>query len=112
MESMPASFSRSSVFASAELRALGEIADLDHGERLQMHLRKALLQAAQHLAVPIERQFGMQAADDVKFGDGFAVAVAGASPTPARATWCRPSDPWRACRTRTAGNWRRTRRWD
>ena len=37
-----------------------------------MHLRKALLQAAQHLAIPVERQLRMQPADDVEFGDRFA----------------------------------------
>ena len=67
-------------FALADLAALREIADLDHGEGFQVHLRKALLQAAQHLAVPIESQLRMQAAHDVKFGDGFAVALAGLVP--------------------------------
>src|ERR1700733_3279003 len=52
--------------ANAQLRAVGEESDLDHGEGLQMNLRVALLQAAQHLAIPIERQFRMQAADNVK----------------------------------------------
>ena len=42
--------------------------------------RKALLQAAQHLAVPIQRQLRMQPAHDVKFGDGFAPAFARALP--------------------------------
>ena len=41
-----------------------------------MHLRKALLQAAQHLAVPVERQLRMQSADDVELGDRFAPALA------------------------------------
>ena len=45
-----------------------------------MHLRKALFQAAQHLAVPVQRQLGMQAAHDVEFGDGFAIALAGLVP--------------------------------
>ena len=67
-------------FADGDLRALREVADLHHGERLQVHLREALLQAAQHLAVPVERQFGMQAADDVEFGDRLAPAFAGAVP--------------------------------
>ena len=79
-ESMPASRSRSSTLADGDLRALREVADLDHGERLQVHLREALLQAAQHLAVPVERQLGMQPADDVELGDGFAPALAGALP--------------------------------
>ena len=57
-----------------------KISDLHHRERLQMDLRKPLLQAAQHLAIPIERQLRMQAAHDVELGDRFAVAVAGAFP--------------------------------
>jgi len=54
-----------------QLAALGEVGNLYHGESLQVHFGKALFQAAQHLAVPIERQFGVQAADDVEFGDRF-----------------------------------------
>src|SRR5579862_5547983 len=45
-----------------------------------MHLRKASLQAAKHLAIPVEREFGMQAAHDMKFGDGFTVAISGLMP--------------------------------
>ena len=41
---------------------------------------KALLQAAQHLAVPFQRQFRMQPAHDVEFGDGFAPPLARAMP--------------------------------
>ena len=41
-----------------------------------MHLREALLQAAQHLAIPVERQLRMQSADDVKLGDRFGPASA------------------------------------
>ena len=41
-----------------------------------MHLREALLQAAQHLAIPVERQLGMKSADDVELGDRFAPASA------------------------------------
>ena len=43
-------------------------------------LRKALLEAAQHLAEPVQRQFRVQSADDVEFGDGLAPAFAGALP--------------------------------
>ncbi len=67
-------------FALADLAALREIADLDHGEGLQVDLRKALLQAAQHLAVPVERQLRMQAAHDVEFGNGFRVTMPGLFP--------------------------------
>ena len=59
---------------------LREVGDLHHRERLQVHLRKALLQAAQHLAVPVERQLRMQPADDVELGDRLAPALAGAVP--------------------------------
>ena len=45
-----------------------------------MHLRKALLQAAQHLAIPVQRQLRMQPAHDVELGDGLAPAFAGAVP--------------------------------
>src|SRR5207249_6178321 len=41
----------------AQLGSLRQVSDLDHGERFQVHLREALLQAAQHLAIPIQRQF-------------------------------------------------------
>src|SRR5439155_9002590 len=47
-----------------------------HGEGVEVHLRKTLLQAAQHLAVPVERQLGMQTAHDVEFGDGFGPTLA------------------------------------
>ena len=40
-----------------------------------MHLREAQLQAAQHLAIPVERQFGMKSADDVELGDRFASSL-------------------------------------
>ena len=66
--------------ANRDLGALREVADLHHGEGLQMHLREALLEAAQHLAIPVERQFRMQSADDVKLGDGLTPALAGAMP--------------------------------
>src|SRR5271165_7688233 len=39
--------------ADGDLSALGKIGDLDHGEGLQMDLRVALLQTADHLAEPI-----------------------------------------------------------
>ena len=79
-ESMPASRRRSSVSRTEILWRARQIGDLHHREGFQMHLRKALLQAAQHLAVPIQRQLRMQAADDVKLGDRFAPAFAGAMP--------------------------------
>ena len=51
---------------------------LDHRERLQVHLRKALLQAANQVEVIIERKIGMQPADDVKFRGAFGHALRGA----------------------------------
>ena len=80
MESMPASRSRSSVSRIGDLRAPRQVRDLDHREGLQMHLREALLEAAQHFAVPVQSQLRMQSADDVELGDGFAPALAGAMP--------------------------------
>ena len=67
-------------FADGDFRAPGEVGDLHHGEGLQVHLGKALLEAAQHLAEPVQGQFGMQSAHDVEFGDGLAPALAGAVP--------------------------------
>ena len=57
-------------------RSLRQVGDLHHGQRLQVHPREALLQAAEHLAVPIQRQFGVQSADDVKLRDRLAIPVA------------------------------------
>ena len=44
----------------------------------KMHLREALLQAANQFQVIVERQIGMQAADDVKLGGAFGDALRGA----------------------------------
>src|ERR1017187_2816841 len=57
-----------------------QVRDLHHREGLQMHLGKALLEAAQHLAKPVQRQLRMQAAHDMEFGDRFAPAFARALP--------------------------------
>ena len=61
-----------------KLREARVVVHLDHGEGLQMHLRKALLQAADQVEVIIERKIGMQAANDVEFrgafGDAFRAA--------------------------------------
>ena len=42
-----------------------------------MNLREALLQAAQHLGVPVDGEFRMQAADDVKLSHRVGIAFAG-----------------------------------
>jgi hypothetical protein len=39
-----------------------------------VHLRESLLQPGTEIEEVLERQVGMQAADDVEFGDGFAVS--------------------------------------
>src|SRR5580698_11283357 len=45
-----------------------------------MNLGEALLQASKHVAVPIERQFGVQTADNVELSDRFAPAFSRAVP--------------------------------
>jgi hypothetical protein len=52
--------------ADRELRNARVIANLDHRKRFQVHLREALLQAADQVEVIFERQVGMKSADDVK----------------------------------------------
>ena len=80
-------------FADGNLAALGKIGDLHHGERLQMHLRVAFFQTADHLAKPIRGQFRVQATHDMEFGDCLAIAVSGARPDFLQATSCRRKDP-------------------
>src|SRR5579883_2116895 len=41
-----------------------------------MHHRVTLFQARDHLAVPVERELGMQAAHNMKFGHGFRISPA------------------------------------
>ena len=60
--------------ANRKLGPLRQIRDLDHGEGLEMHLRKALLQAGAQIEEILKRQIGMQSADDVKFGDRLGVS--------------------------------------
>ena len=43
-------------------------------KRLQVHLRKALLEPGNQVDVILERQIGMQSADDVELGDRLGVA--------------------------------------
>ena len=61
-------------FADRELRAPRQIRDLDHGERLEMDLRKALLEARAEIEEILKRQVGMQSADDVEFRDRLGVS--------------------------------------
>ena len=51
-----------------------QVADLDHGESLEMDPREALLESAKHLGKPIEAQFWMQSAHNVEFGDFLVIA--------------------------------------
>ena len=66
--------------ANRKLAALRQIGDLHHGERLQVNLGEALLQPAKHVAIPIQRQLRMQAADNMELGDRFAPTLARAMP--------------------------------
>src|ERR1700739_3970676 len=47
-------------FADGKLSPLRQISDLDHGERLQMHLRKALLQSRAEIKKILKWQIGVQ----------------------------------------------------
>src|ERR1039458_8624212 len=60
--------------AGRHLANLREERDLDHGERLEMHLRESLLQARDQIDIVLEWQVGVQAADNVKLRNRFAVA--------------------------------------
>ena len=71
---------------------IGEERDLDGGEALQMDVRADALEAAQQLRVVVERQIGMQAVDDVDFGERLVGRAGAACPRPARATSCRRRD--------------------
>ena len=66
--------------ANRELGASREIRDLDHGERFDVDLREALLEAADEVEEILKRQIGMQSADDVKLGDRFGVSGGGRLP--------------------------------
>ena len=73
-------FQRDEDFADGTLRDSREIADLDHGECLQVHGGAALLEAAHEVEKIFEGQIGMQAADHVKFGGAGFDALLGALP--------------------------------
>ena len=90
---------------------IGEERDLDRREALQMDAGTDPLEAAQQLRVVVERQIGMQAVDDVDFGERLVARAAAACPTPARATSCtRRRRRASAARTSRTGSSRR-RRW-
>ena len=67
-------------FADRDLGAPRQVGHLHHGEGLQVDFRKPLLEPAQHLAVPLQRQLRMQAAHDVKLRDRLAPSLAGVPP--------------------------------
>ena len=55
---------------------IGEERDLDGGEAFQVDVGPDALEAAQQLRVVVERQIGMQAVDDVDFGERLMRALA------------------------------------
>src|SRR6185437_7655588 len=64
--------------AQRNFRQARIIVNFDGGERFQMHMREALLQAANQVEIIIKREIGMQSADDVEFGGAFGDALRGA----------------------------------
>ncbi len=64
----------------AELGAPSEECNLDHGEGLDVHLRKTLFEAANEIEEEFEGQVGVQTADDVKLRDGLRIARGGCFP--------------------------------
>ena len=54
-----------------------------------MHLRKALLEAGDQVQKVLERQIGMQAADDVKLRDRLAISRGSGLEGFFEAPWCR-----------------------
>ena len=60
--------------ANRELRPLRQIRHLDHGEGLEMNLRKALLQARTQIEKILKRQIRMQSANNVKLGNRLAIS--------------------------------------
>ncbi len=80
-ESMPASRSRSSTSRDRRFCRAGRSTPTSTMVKaFRWTCGKRCFEAAQHLAIPIEGQFRVQAADDVELGDRFAPAFAGAMP--------------------------------
>ena len=71
---------------------VGEERDLDRRETLQVNAGPDRFQAAEQIEVVAERQVGMQAVDDVNFGERLVALAIAASRTPDRATSCRRPD--------------------
>src|ERR1700739_2008053 len=66
--------------ADGKLGDAREIADLDHGESLQMHARTAGFQPSNQVEKIVEREIGVQAADQMKFRGAFTQTLFGALP--------------------------------
>ncbi len=64
--------------ADGKLGDAREVADLDHGERFQVDPRAALLESAHQVEEILERQIGVQAADQMELRGAFAGALFGA----------------------------------
>ncbi len=62
------------------LAALRKKRDLDHRERLDVNLRKPLLQAAHQIHEVLERKIRMQTADDMELRHRLCIACAGSLP--------------------------------
>ena len=67
-------------FLDGDALAARQIADLDHGQGLEVDLWEALLEPAKHLGKPIQAKFWMQAAHDVELRNLLAVADSGGVP--------------------------------
>src|SRR5260370_4982851 len=66
--------------ADGKLGDAREVADLHHGEGLQVHAGTARLQAANQVQEVFKRKIGVKAADQVKFRGAFPQTLFGALP--------------------------------
>ena len=71
---------------------IGEERDLHRREALQVDAGPDAFEPAQHVQVVVERQLGVEAVDDVDFGERLGGAAAAACPRSARATSCTTRD--------------------
>jgi hypothetical protein len=60
----------------SEAIQIGEVGNLDGREALEVHVGPDPLQAAEQVFVVVERQFGVQAVDDVNLSERFVRALA------------------------------------
>ena len=90
---------------------VGEERDLDRGKALEVDVGPDPLEAAQHVQVVVERQIGMQAVDDVDFGQRLMRPRAQLVPELFERHRVRPGIARAAAaRTNRTDSWRR-RRW-